>query len=81
MDDRKVYALTRLKLAYQKQIVFISGLIVLTLIGVSLYIFTIYQFNLGLLMVSVAIVITGLAGIITIDQKLKLISKKIKELE
>lgn len=80
MDDRKVYELTRLKLAYTKQIIFIVGLILLLLIGIILYIINIYSFDFALFIVSVMLILTGLIGIMTIDQKMKSISKKIKEL-
>jgi hypothetical protein len=39
MDDRKIFELTRLKLAYQKQIVFIIGWLTLTILGVILYVY------------------------------------------
>jgi hypothetical protein len=80
MDDRKVYELTRLKLAYQKQVVFIIGLIIVALIGLTLYIFNIYKYDFALFVVSLVLIVTGAIGIMTIDQKMKLISKKIKEL-
>ncbi|MEM4637718.1 MAG: hypothetical protein QXK76_01660 [Candidatus Woesearchaeota archaeon] len=80
MDDRKVYELTRLKLAYTKQIIFIAGLILLLLMGIILYIINIYSFDFALFIVSVMLILTGLIGIMTIDQKMKTISKKIKEL-
>lgn len=80
MDDRKVYELTRLKLAYQKQVVFIIGLILLALLGLALYIYNIYKYDFALFIVSLVLIITGVIGIMTIDQKMKLISKKIKEL-
>lgn len=80
MDDRKVYELTRLKLAYQKQVIFIAGLIIVALLGLALYIFNIYKFDFALFVVSLVLIITGAIGIMTIDQKMKLISRKIKEL-
>lgn len=80
MDDRKVYELTRLKLAYQKQVIFIAGLILVALFGLALYIYNIYKYDFALFIVSLVLIITGVIGIMTIDQKMKLISKKIKEL-
>ena len=80
MDDRKVYELARLKLAYQKQLYFIAGLICVTLIGFVLYIITVYNYNMSLLILAVVTVITGLIGIMTVDQKIKVISGKIKRL-
>lgn len=80
MDDRKIYELTRLKLAYNKQLIFIAGLIIFTVIGVLLYIWNIYSYNFSLFIIGVLIIVTGLIGIFTIDQKIKLISEKIKGL-
>jgi hypothetical protein len=80
MDDRKMFELTRLKLAYQKQIVFVIGLIILALLGAVLYIYNIYSYDFSLFIVSVVMIVTGIIGIMTIDQKMKVISKKIKEL-
>ena len=80
MDDRKVFELARLKLAYQKQLYFIVGLIIFTLLGVILYIINIYDYNFSLFIVSVVMIATGIIGIMTIDQKMKLISKNIKNL-
>jgi len=80
MDDRKVFELTRLRLAYQKQISFVVGLIVLALLGIALYIINIYRFDFSLFIVSVVMIISGAIGIMTIDQKMKVISRKIKGL-
>lgn len=80
MDDKKVFELARLKLAYQKQLYFIAGLIAITIIGFILYIINVYSYNQALFIVSIVTVITGLIGIMTVDQKIKVISKKIKEL-
>ena len=81
MDDRNIYRLTALKLAYQKQLYFIGGLILFSLIGLGLYMYTIYQYNFQMLITAIVIIVTGIIGILTIDQKLKLISKEIKLLE
>ncbi|GIU69336.1 MAG: hypothetical protein KatS3mg002_0572 [Candidatus Woesearchaeota archaeon] len=81
MDDRKIYELTRLKLAYYKQIVFLSGAIALVLLGMVLYIINVYRFDFALFIVSLTIILTGLIGIMTIDEKIKAISGKIKNLE
>jgi hypothetical protein len=80
MDDRKVFELTRLKLAYQKQIIYIAAAIVLILLGIVLYIYNIYSYNFSLFIVSLVMILTGLIGAMTIDQKIKVISKNIKEL-
>ena len=81
MDDRTVFKLTALKLAYQKQLHFIAALMVLTFIGIGLYVLTIYQYNFGLLVTGIAFALTGIIGVMTVDQKLKNISQKINELE
>jgi hypothetical protein len=80
MDDKKVFELARLRLAYQKQIVFIVGLMVLALLGLILYVYNIYSYDFSLLIASIVMIITGVIGIMTVDQKMKVISKKIKEL-
>ena len=72
MDDHKVYELARLKLAYQKQIIFMSALIVLMILGIVLYVINVYQFNNALLIISVVMIITGLIGAMTVDQKLRI---------
>ena len=79
MDDKKVFELARLRLAYQKQIVFIVGLMVLALLGLILYVYNIYSYDFSLLIASIVMIITGVIGIMTVDQKMKVISKKIKE--
>lgn len=81
MDDRTQYKLTTLKLAYHKQLYFIAGLLILTFMGLALYVITIYRFNFALLITAIAFTLTGIIGIMTIDQKLKNISKKIRELD
>lgn len=80
MDDHKVYELTRLKLAYHKQVAFVIGLIILSLIGIVIYIINIYRFDFALFIVAVVLILTGIIGIMTVDQKMKAISKKIKSL-
>ena len=80
MDDKKVFELARLKLAYQKQILFMSGLVVLIILGIVLYVINIYRYNFSLFIVSLVMIITGFIGAMTIDKKIRLISKKIKGL-
>lgn len=80
MDDRKVYELERLKLAYKKQILFMASLIIIVLMGIIIYVITVYKYNKALLIISIMLIITGIIGVMTIDQKMKLISKRIKEL-
>lgn len=78
MDDRKVFELERLRLAYHKQVAFMIALIVVAVIGLLLYIYNIYSFNFALFIVSLVLILTGIIGIMSIDQKMKLISNKIK---
>jgi len=80
MDDRKIFELTRLKLAYQKQTLFMAALIVLIILGITLYVFNIYTFDFALFIVAVVIILSGIIGVMTVDQKMKVISQKIKEL-
>jgi hypothetical protein len=80
MDDRKVFELKRLELAYRKQLHFMIGLILLALIGIVLYIINIYSYNTALLIAAIVIIVTAVIGILTIDQKMKVISKQIKKL-
>lgn len=80
MDDRKIFELTRLKLAYNKQLILTAGFITLVLLGIILYIINVYQYNFSLFIVSIVMIATGLIGAMTVDQKLKIISGKIKEL-
>lgn len=78
MDDRKVSELSALKLAYNKQLIFACAMIVIIITGILLYILTLYVFTLQSLLMSIALILTGTIGLMTIDKKLKLISKKIR---
>jgi len=80
MDDRKVFELKRLELAYIKQMIFMAGVITLALLGLILYIYNVYQYNFQLLIISIVLVIVGIIGIFTIDQHMKDISREIKGL-
>jgi Ca2+/Na+ antiporter len=80
MDDKKVFELKRLELAYDRQLLFMLGVILLTLAGVALYIFNIYIYQLQLLLVAVMLIAVGVIGMINIDSKMKEISNKIKHL-
>ncbi len=80
MDDRKIIELERLRLAYNKQLIFIASLIIFTFIGLLVYVFNIISYNFGLLMSAIVIIVTGVIGIMTIDEKMKTISRRIKEL-
>jgi uncharacterized membrane protein YqjE len=80
MDDKKVYELKALELAYRKQLQFIWGLILISIIGLIVYIINIYKYNFALLITAIVIILTSIIGIMTIDQKMKLISEKIRKL-
>jgi uncharacterized membrane protein YqjE len=80
MDDKKVFELKRLELAYSRQIVFMCGMILMTLMGLVLYIINIYQYNFQLLMISIVLLVVGITSILNIDTALKEISRKIKGL-
>ncbi len=78
MDDKKVYELKRLELAYKKQMIFMSGVIALSLLGLALYIYNIYSYSFQLLIVAIVMVVVGIIGIFTIDKHMMEISGKIK---
>ncbi len=78
MDDKKVFELKRLELAYNKQLTFMFGVIALALLGAILYIVNIYSYNFQLFIVSVVMIIVGVIGMFTIDAHIKEISGKIK---
>jgi len=80
MDDKKVFELKRLELAYKKQLLFMAWVMVVTLIGLILYIINIYSYHLQLLLVAIMLVIVGIICVFDTDSKLKDISRKIKEL-
>jgi len=80
MDDKKVFELKRLELAYKKQLLFMLGVIFMTFIGIILYILNVTSFNLQLFLISVTLIVVGAIGIFNIDTHMKDISKKIKEL-
>jgi hypothetical protein len=80
MDDKKVFELKRLGLAYNKQLVFMAGVITLALLGLALYIYNVYSYNFQLLVISIMLVIVGIIGMFTIDKHMKEISEKIKGL-
>jgi NhaP-type Na+/H+ or K+/H+ antiporter len=80
MDDKKVFELKRLELAYKKQLLFMIGNMVITLLGLVLYIINIYSYHLQLLLVAIMLVIVGTICVFDTDSKLKEISHKIKGL-
>jgi hypothetical protein len=80
MDDKKVFELKRLELAYKRQLLFMLGMILMTLIGIILYIINIYHYQFQLLLVAITLVAIGVIGILNIDSKMKEISKNLKHL-
>jgi membrane-bound ClpP family serine protease len=52
----------------------------LIILGIILYVFNIHTFDFALFIVSVVMIFSGVIGVMTVDQKMKVISKKIKEL-
>jgi hypothetical protein len=80
MDDKKVFELKRLELAYNRQLIFMIGVISLALIGLILYIINIYRYNFQLFLVAVMLITVGVISIFNIDSSMKDISKKIKGL-
>jgi hypothetical protein len=80
MDDKKVFELKRLELAYNKQLIFMIGVMIVTFAGLLLYIYNVYAYSFQLMLISIVLVITGLIGMFNIDQHMKELSKKIKGL-
>ena len=80
MDDKKVFELKSLELAYNKQLMFMLGGVLISIIGLILYIVTVYSYNFQLLAISLMLVITGIVSMITVDGRMKDISKKMKGL-
>jgi hypothetical protein len=78
MDDKKVFELKRLELAYNRQLIYMCGVISVALIGLILYIVNIYQYNFQLFLVAVMLITVGIISILNIDSSMKDISKKIK---
>ena len=81
MDDRTVFKLKRLQLAYEKQLRFMSASIALALIGVVLYAATIFRQSIASLNVSIVLIVTGAICAFAVDNTMKDISHKIKEME
>jgi hypothetical protein len=80
MDDKKVFELKRLELAYNKQLIFMIGVIIVSIIGLALYIFNVYNYQFQLFLIAVTLIAVGVISMITIDTNMKNISKKIKGL-
>lgn len=80
MDDKKMFELKRLELAYKRQLLFMFGMILMTLIGIILYIINIYRYQFQLLLVAIMLIAVGVIGILNIDSSMKEISKKLKSL-
>jgi len=80
MDDKKVFELKRLELAYYKQLIYICAVISVAFIGLILYIINIYRYNFQLLLVAVMLITVSVICIFNIDSKMKEISEKIKKL-
>ncbi len=78
MDDRDVRKLRALELAYKKQLVFMAGLVSTLLIGIVVYITTLYRYDLGLLLIAIVLVVSSIVGIFTVDDHLKTISEKMR---
>jgi len=78
MDDKKVFELKRLELAYYRQLVYVCGVICLALIGIILYIVNVYRYNFQLFLVAVMLIMVSVISIFSIDSNMKDISKKIK---
>jgi hypothetical protein len=80
MDDKKVFELKCLELAYNRQLIYMCGVISVALIGLILYIVNIYRYNFQLLLVAVMLLTVGIISIMNIDSNMKLISYKIKNI-
>ncbi|MGV8141574.1 MAG: hypothetical protein ACP5NW_03995 [Candidatus Woesearchaeota archaeon] len=80
MDDKKVFELKRLELAYNKQMLFMFGVMLIALLGAILYIINIYRYQLQLLLVAVMLIAVGVICMFHIDSRMKEISRKMKGL-
>lgn len=80
MDDKKVFELKRLELAYKRQLLFMCGAILLALMGVTLYIVNIYHYQFQLLLVAIMLIAISAIGMLSIDSTMKGLSKEIKRL-
>jgi hypothetical protein len=80
MDDKKVFELKRLELAYNRQLLFMFGTILMALIGVVLYIINICHYQFQLLLVAITLIAVGAIGMLSIDSRMKEISGRVKNL-
>ena len=80
MDDKKVFELKRLELAYNRQLIYMCGVISVALIGLILYIINVYRYNFQLFLVAVMLIAVGVISMFNIDSNMKDISGKIKGL-
>jgi len=80
MDDKKVFELKRLELAYNRQLLFMAGFILMTLMGIALYIINIYRFQFQLLLVAVMLIAIGAIGMLNVDSHMKMLSREMKHL-
>jgi len=80
MDDKKVFELKRLELAYKRQLLFMFGFILMTLMGIALYIVNIYRFQFQLLLVAVMLITIGAIGMLNVDSHMKVLSREMKHL-
>jgi uncharacterized membrane protein HdeD (DUF308 family) len=80
MDDKKLFELKRLELAYYKQLIYVCGVISIAILGLILYIINIYNYNFQLLLVAIMLIAVGVICIFNFDSNLKEISGKIKRL-
>jgi hypothetical protein len=80
MDDRKVFELKRLELAYLKQLHFLGAFIVIAVMGGALYIINIYNYFFPLFIIAVVLILCGFIGMMTVDKHMKEISRRISEM-
>jgi hypothetical protein len=80
MDDKKVFDLKRLELAYNRQLIYMCGVMSVALIGLILYIVNVYRYNFQLFLVAVMLIVVGVISMFNIDSSMKDISGKIRGL-
>jgi hypothetical protein len=80
MDDKKVFELKRLELAYNRQLLYMVGVMLVALIGLTVYVYTITNYSIQLLLIAVMLITVGVICMLNIDTTMKDISRKIKEL-
>jgi hypothetical protein len=78
MDDKKVFELKRLELAYNRHLIYMCGVMSIAFVGLILYIINVYRYNFQLFLVAVMLIVVGVVSIFNIDSNMKDISKKIK---